>query len=132
MTSTRPSPPPRPAATSTWAPSRSGSARSPSALWSANGPRWRTTSTTATLLRKTGLQAPNRHSRQLEAADSSETRRASSPSGGPTWHVTSGSSSSSAEEREDQLAALQRRATGSGDLRLVALARVHIGAEEDE
>jgi ATP-dependent helicase HepA len=69
--------------------------------------------------------------RQLEAADSSETRRII-----PVWKANVARDERLIEqltqEREDQLAALQRRATGSGDLRLVALARVHIGAEDDE
>lgn len=69
--------------------------------------------------------------RQLEAADSSETRRIL-----PVWKANVARDERLIEqltqEREDQLAALQRRATGSGDLRLVALARVHIGIEEDE
>ena len=68
--------------------------------------------------------------RQLEAADSPETRRII-----PVWKANVARDERLIEqliqEREDQLAALQRRATGSGDLRLVALARVHIG-EEDE
>ncbi|MGY1793084.1 DEAD/DEAH box helicase [Geodermatophilus sp. SYSU D00525] len=70
--------------------------------------------------------------RQLEAADSSDTRRTIIP----VWKANVARDERLIEqlsqEREDQLAALQRRATGSGDLRLVALARVHIGAEEDE
>lgn len=69
--------------------------------------------------------------RQLEGADSAETRRII-----PVWKANVARDERLIEEltaeRAAQLAALQRRATGSGDLRLVALARVHITKEEDE
>jgi len=68
--------------------------------------------------------------RQLEAADSADTRRII-----PVWKANVARDErlieQLVEERTEQLAALQRRATGSGDLRLLALARVHITAEEE-
>ncbi len=68
--------------------------------------------------------------RQLEAADSADTRRII-----PVWQANVARDERLIEqlvhERTEQLAALQRRATGSGDLRLLALARIHITAEED-
>jgi hypothetical protein len=68
--------------------------------------------------------------RQTEAADNSETRRII-----PVWKANVGRDERLIEqlvaERAEQLAVLQRRATGSGDLRLVALARVHVMPDEE-
>jgi len=69
--------------------------------------------------------------RQQEAADNSETRRII-----PVWKANVARDERLIEqlvvEQAEQLAALQRRATGSGDLRLLALARVHVMPGEQE
>lgn len=69
--------------------------------------------------------------RQQEATDNSETRRII-----PVWKANVARDERLIEqlvvERAEQLAALQRRATGSGDLRLLALARVHVMPGEQE
>ena len=74
------------------------------------------------------LQGSQQTLRQLEAADSAETRRII-----PVWRANVARDErlieQLAEERQNRLSALTRRAAGSGDLRLLAVARVHI---EDE
>ncbi|MDP9409672.1 MAG: SNF2-related protein [Actinomycetota bacterium] len=74
------------------------------------------------------LESSQQTLRQLEAADSADTRRII-----PVWKANVARDErlieQLAEERHNRLSALTRRAAGSGDLRLLALARVHI---EDE
>lgn len=74
------------------------------------------------------LQSSQQTLRQLEAADSAETRRII-----PVWKANVARDErlieQLCEERQNRLTALTRRAAGSGDLRLLAVARVNI---EDE
>jgi hypothetical protein len=77
------------------------------------------------------LRSSQQTLRQLEAADNSETRRII-----PVWKANVARDARLIEqlvvERAEQIAALQRRAAGSGDLRLIGLARVHVMPEEKE
>src|SRR5699024_1100003 len=75
------------------------------------------------------LESSRQTLRQLQGSDNPETRRII-----PVWKANVARDErlieQLSEERQNRLNTLTRRAAGSGDLRLLALARVHIAEEE--